>query len=448
MKIIGKTKAHILLALCLCIFLLAIGCASTVYPEEDFVISDNGIPEMYIDLFDNNGRTIPLANVTREEYVDSVITLTNTKEQYKLDSVKAYFKGRGNGSWFNSGDKKGYKIKFDKKQSVFGREKNKHWVILACSNFDDVTMCRNYLAYNMAGAVFNGIEYTTPAYWIDVYVNGEYRGVYLLCEHVRVDNGRVDIECEYGVDDTGYLIEYDAYAGGEVGVDYFRVDGVKYAFTVHSPNPEDGEYETEGGITKERFKQQVAFIKDYVSRVYRAALNGDYSAFAELVDVDSFVDMYLLHELFKNIDTGYSSFYLYKKPHGKLYAGPAWDFDATTTGDDNRGDRTPQGIYVADKVREMSDFTSSELFIALYKTHGFQAVLRSRWKVVSPKIKAFLDRRLNDRVYEAYKQVMGRNFALWKGKSQETAERDWIADVKALKKWLLDRIAWLDIEWA
>ncbi|MCH5158938.1 MAG: CotH kinase family protein [Clostridiales bacterium] len=404
------------------------------------------LPAVVVDLFDQNGNTVPLYSVTRETYVDSVITLANTEDKYVLDSLKSSFKGRGNGSW-NEGDKKGYKIKFDKKQSVFGKEKNKHWVLIACNNFDDVTMARNYLAYNMAGEVFDGIEYTTPAYWVDLTVNGEYRGVYLLCEHVRVDKGRVDIESEYGVDDTGYLIEYDAYAGGEEGVDFFRISGVKYGFTVHSPDPEDGKYETEGGITKERFKQQIAYIKDYVSRVYRAALNNDYATFSSLVDVDSFVDMYILHELFKNVDTGYSSFYLYKKPGGLLYAGPAWDFDATTSGATDRGDRSPQGIYVADTVRQYSDYTASELFISLYKQPGFKNAVVARWKVLSPEIRAFLDRRLNDAVYEENKSAMGKNFAKWKFKSQSTAENDWLNDIKAIKTWLTDRISWLDYTW-
>ncbi|MCH5350868.1 MAG: CotH kinase family protein [Clostridiales bacterium] len=421
-------------------------------PERDITLKATwlavtNLPAVVVDLFDKNGNTVPLGKVTREAYVDSVITLTNTEDKYVLDSLKSSFKGRGNGSW-NEGDKKGYKIKFDKKQSVFGREKNKHWVLIACNNFDDITMSRNYLAYNMAGEVFDGIEYTTPAYWVDLTVNGEYRGVYLLCEHVRVDKGRVDIESEYGVDDTGYLIEYDAYAGGEEGVDFFRISGVKYGFTVHSPDPEDGKYEAEGGITKERFKQQVAYIKNYISRVYSAALSGDYATFSSLVDVDSFVDMYVLHELFKNVDTGYSSFYLYKKPGGLLYAGPAWDFDATTSGATDRGDRSPQGIYVADAVRSGSNYTASELFISLYKTSGFLNAVKARWKVLSPKIRTFLDQRLNDAVYEENKAAMGKNFAKWKYKTQAAAERDWLNDIKALKQWLLDRITWLNSAWA
>lgn len=423
----------------------------SVMPDSDVTLTAEWIeltnlPAMFIDLSDGAGNTVALADVTREAYVTSSISLTNTSAEYELDSVASQFKGRGNGSWTDSGDKKGYKIKFDKKQSLFGRTANKHWVILACSNFNDVTMCRNYLAYNMADELFDDIEYSTNAEWIDVYVNGEYRGVYVLCEHVRVAEGRVDIESEYGVLDTGYLVEYDAYAEGVEGVDYFRLDGLglKYAFTVHSPDPED--YMEEGNISKAAYMRQVAYIKDYVTRVYSAALNGDYNTFSELADVDSFVDMYILSELFKNVDTGYSSFYLYKKPNGKLYAGPPWDFDATTNIGE-RGDRTPTGIYVADSVQWGSSNCASELYISLYQQSGFKNAVKARWKVLSPKISAFIEEKLNVNFYDAYRSAMGKNFAKWAGKSQATAEYDWVNDVKTLKQWLLDRVDWLDSEW-
>ena len=420
-----------------------------VMPAENITLTAEwveltNLPAMFVELSDGNGNVVPLANVTRETYVDSKITITNTDEAFEMTSVTSSFKGRGNGSWTDSGDKKGYKIKFDKKQSLFGREANKHWVVIACANFDDVTMSRNYLAYNMANEVFTNIEYSTQARWLDFYVNGEYRGVYLLCEHVRVGTGRVDIESEYGVQNTGYLVEYDAYYGGTEGVDYFKVPGVKYAFTMHSPDPEDY---AEEGVSKGVYMQQVAYIKDYVTRVYNAALNNDYNTFASLVDVDSFVDMYILHELFKNVDAGYSSFYLYKKPDGKLFAGPPWDFDATANGATDRGDRSPQGIYVADSVQYGSANCASELYIALYQTSGFKNAVKARWKVLSPAIGNFLEERLNNDVYNEYKAAMGKNFALWKGKSQAQAETDWINDTKVLKKWLLDRIAWLDNEW-
>ena len=431
-----------------------------VMPEKDITLTAvweklTNLPAMFIDLKDN----YPLGSVNRRDYVESKVSVTNTDDEYLLHSIAAGFRGRGNGSWTDSGDKKGYKIKFDKKQSLFGRAANKHWVVIACANFDDVTMYRNYLAYNMAGEVFKDIEYSTCAYWLDLYVNGDYRGVYLLCEHVRVGSGRVDIESEYTTEPehNGFLVEYDKYANeenadkGEInlreGINYFKVDGLKYPFTVKSPDPEDY---AEEGISMGDYMKQVAYIKDYVSQVYKAALSKNYNAFKELADANSFVDMYILHELFKNMDTGFSSFYLYKKPDGKLYAGPPWDFDGSTNADDgnNRGDRTYQGLYIAQPdTTNTPDITRSELYISLYQTAGFQSDVKKRWKQLSPKITEFLNKEMNDTVYNANKAAMGKNFAMWKHTSQSTAEATWVSDCKTLKTWFDNRIAWLDNEW-
>lgn len=432
----------------------------TTMPDADITLTAEltkltNLPSMFIDLKDGD-ETVDLHDVDRINYVDSSITLTNTKDEYILNNVAAGFRGRGNGSWNEQwpNGKLGYKIKFDKKQSLFGQAANKHWVILACANFDDVTMSRNYLAFNMGREVFSAIEHTTIAEWVDVYINGNYHGLYLLCEHTRVGDGRVDISSEYTTEPehNGFLVEYDAYGDQpnpdkgeynfENGINYFKISGVKYPFTVHSPDPED--YAEE--ITKAEYQRQVAYIKDYVTQVYNAALNGDFDTFADLVDVNSFVDMYILHELFKNVDCGYSSFYLYKKPNGKLYAGPPWDFDATTNIND-RGDRTPQGLYVAEQVISGSNNCASELYIELYKNNSFKKAVVARWKTLSPKISAFIEERMNDEVYAENKAAMGKNFAKWKNKSQAAAEADWVNDMKTLKKWFTDRIAWLNTTW-
>ncbi len=422
-------------------------------PESDLTLYADwmeltNLPTMFIDLFDESGNTFPLSSVDKDPYVASRISLENTEDDYLLDSVQAEFKGRGNGSWWDIPyDKKGYKIKFDKKQSLFGREANKHWVIIACvsSPYPETTMCRNYLAYNMANDVFDGIEYTTSANWIDVYVNGEYRGVYLLCEHVRVGDGRVDIPSDYltsDYDNTGYLIEYDNYAregGTEEGVDYFTVNGMRFPFTVHSPDPEDV-HDGKATVTKAEYMQQIAWLKGETQKLCNAALASDWTGFCEYADADSFIDMYILHELFKNMDTGYSSFYLYKKPNGKFYAGPAWDFDATCMA----SDASPTGIFVAAEGRAVP---ASEFYVNLYKNAAFKQAVKTRWKEISSSVRTFLDERLNDTVYETYKAAMGKNYAKWLNRTQAEAEEKWVADVKALKTWLVARVNWLDTEW-
>ena len=95
-------------------------------------------------------------------------------------------KGRGNSTWL--ANKKPYKIKLDTKSDLLGMGKNKHWVLL--SNPYDSSLSRNKLIYDLADDM--GIS-SMSSQWVDVVLNGEVVGNFLLCEHVRIGNTRVDI---------------------------------------------------------------------------------------------------------------------------------------------------------------------------------------------------------------------------------------------------------------
>ena len=95
-------------------------------------------------------------------------------------------KGRGNSTWL--ANKKPYKIKLDTKSDLLGMGKNKHWVLL--SNPYDSSLSRNKLIYDLAEDM--GIS-SMSSQWVDVVLNGEVVGNFLLCEHVRIGNTRVDI---------------------------------------------------------------------------------------------------------------------------------------------------------------------------------------------------------------------------------------------------------------
>jgi hypothetical protein len=403
----------------------------------------SALPALLINLEDT-----ALSDVNREDYVDARVTLTNLAEEeedFALDNIKAEFRGRGNSSWWMV-EKKGYRIKFDKKQSLFGLQKSKHYVLYASSR--DKSFSHNDLAFDIADQILDGIEYVSSHHYIDLYVNGTYHGVYEIFEQVRVDDGRVKIDSEYGENDTGYLIELDYYGTGTEGIDYFRVEGMKYPFMIKSPDPE--EY-AENNISEAIYRAQVEFIADYVQRVVTAALAQDWITFNNLADVDSFVDMYILRELYKNTDTGYSSFFLYKKPNGKLYAGPPWDFDIAAA----EYNASPEGIYVgvgggklsyADIPKEPFD---NEIFIGLMQTDDFVNAVKTRWAAIHVDIAKQIVATLSDEVLAANADAIARNNMLWYGYSDvEAAKRRYIDAAVTLRVWMLARTAWLSAEWA
>ena len=274
-------------------------------PTEDTVVvarferADLSMP--VIELYTADGASI----VSREEYLTCTVNVANTEDRFTLTGATAQIRGRGNSSWDNP--KKSYRLKFDKATDLFGFGAARDWTLIA--NYVDLSLMRNYLAYSVA-ARFDTLKATTSTQYVEVYLNGEYIGVYLLCEQIEAKKNRVNIKESTWVD-TGYLIEMDGRGDGTG----FHANFKYYA--IKTPDPELSTF------TKEHTK----FIKEYLENCFDTLDAGDYAAVKELMDVRSFAQAYIVYELFNCVDVGYASFYLHKDQGGPLRCGPVWDFD-------------------------------------------------------------------------------------------------------------------------
>ncbi len=244
-------------------------------------------------------------------------------------------KGRGNATW--GLDKKGYQIKLGKKQSVLEMGKDKTWLLLA--NHGDRSLIRNKLAYDFA--IDMGLEYSVESEFVDVYFNGVYQGNYLLTEKVEVGKQRVniyDLEEPDENPDTdrltgGYLIEYDRLAQSEDT--WFAGKNTGRLISVKSPEK----------ATDEQKKYISTMVNNMEDAIYSAdGKSGEGKHYSEYMDVDSFIKLYWINEIFKNGDFFYGSTFMYKDVGAdeKLYSGPAWDFDITLANAcSNAGAETP-----------------------------------------------------------------------------------------------------------
>ena len=151
------------------------------------------LPVVYVD---TEGQVPVTSN---ESAIDAHIRLQGNTEfnnsQYWYDGATE-IKGRGNSTWSESkdGGKKPYKLKLDKKANLFGigskgKGTNKHWCLLA--NMIDHTNMRNQLVHTFSRNI--GMEYPIDSTGVVLIFNGEYQGLYELCEHVRVGGSRVDV---------------------------------------------------------------------------------------------------------------------------------------------------------------------------------------------------------------------------------------------------------------
>lgn len=224
---------------------------------------------------------------------------------------------RGNNSMTHP--KKPYRIKFDKKQQPLDAPaKAKKWTLI--NNYGDKTLMRNMIAFEVARNV--GMEYVPYSRPVDVILNGEYKGCYQLSDQIEVGEGRVPVTEmeETDIADEaltgGYLIEVDAYASDEIS--WFQSSrGIPV--TIKSPDDDK--------ITPE----QTNYIKSYFNKLENAAYSVRYDSpttgYRTLLDINSFLQHFIVGEVSGNTDT-YWSTYMYKKRNDpKFYVGPVWDFD-------------------------------------------------------------------------------------------------------------------------
>lgn len=175
---------------------------------------------------------------------------------------------------------------------------------------------------NSTWAYFSALEWTPQGRFVDLVYNHEMMGTYYLCEQIKVDKNRVNInELKAGdVDESsvigGYLLEFDEYFD-----EVYKFKTWKLSLPVNLKSPDEDVPDA-----------QFSYIQNYVNNIEkRLASKAPYSEVESLIDIDSYTDWWLAYALIACDEPNHpKSAYMYKKRDGKLYAGPLWDFDLGT----------------------------------------------------------------------------------------------------------------------
>lgn len=281
-------------------------------------ILQSDLPSVCIQLGEN--KTIKDLHASKDEKIgkSTVAIMDPSNEKNDLVANDVEMKGRGNSTWIFY-DKKGYQIKFDKKTDVFGLGKAKKWVLLA--NAADDSMMRSKLVYDMAENM--DMDFVTSFEYVDLWINGEYRGTYLLGEKAEIGSSRLNLK-----KDTGALFEHDeGFYQEEEHWLYSEVLGRH--FTVKEIGEETDE---NYAAAMEDFE---AAVDDLMIYLYSTPSDEvTLEKLSSMIDVDSFAKYYLINEFALNRESFVSSFYWYKDgPDDVLHLGPVWDFD-TCMGND------------------------------------------------------------------------------------------------------------------
>ena len=281
-------------------------------------VMQSDLPSVEIYL---SGTTLEEVHADKDtKHPNNSFILDAPEDDYDLDvrdSVE--FKGRGNSTWALY-DKKGYQIKFKEATSVMGMGAAKKWVLLA--NASDDSMLRNQLVYRMADKM--DMEFVPSFEYVDLWIDGEYLGTYLLGEKVEPGDSRLALTQQ-----DGSLFEHDeSFYNTE---DYWLYsEKLQRHFVLKEIVLEEPDAITK---TMDAFEAAVDELAEYLYTTPSKEVTLE--ALASMIDVDSFAKYYLVNEYALNKESYATSFYWYWDGAGDvLHLGPIWDFD-TCMGNDS-----------------------------------------------------------------------------------------------------------------
>lgn len=220
---------------------------------------------------------------------------------------KADIKGRGSTSWLYH-NKKSYNMFFYEDLGIMGMNKGRKWSLV--SNpvddiFNDDIFMDDNIVYGFARKL--DFDFVPDCRYVNVYINGNYNGLYMITEKIGVEKNRLDLDHK-----NMYLLDTDINLKRDLLDNYFITEGNN---VVEIDYPEV--------ISDSLLKT----ISDDVQKLEDAIIDPESDAWKDMIDIDSWARVYLIDELFENTDGGTSSVYFYRNDQGLYVRGPLWDYD-------------------------------------------------------------------------------------------------------------------------
>jgi hypothetical protein len=412
-----------------------------------------------IIVINTNGQTIPdEPKITADMGIiyNGEGKRNNLTDQFNIYNGKIGIEKRGHSSQMF--DKKQYGIELrnnngnDIKVSILGMPEESDWVLNA--SYIDRSLLRNVLAYKLSNDLG---RYASRTRYCELVLNGEYRGIYIIQEKIKRDKNRVDIKKINKTDNSG-----DALTGGYI-IKIDRVDpGDKYWTSPYpavlgstkSPITYIIEYPKASDITAEQF----IYIQNYVTefeKIMRSAFYRDpFAGYYNYIDIDAFVDYYLINEFSKNTDAYRLSAFMYKNKDsekGKLVMGPAWDFDISFGLADYDDGFSPSGWQALKHYEGLwnAPFWTTNLMI----DPVFKNKLAKRWHELKNNILStsvinnFIDENVSylseaqQRNFTKWNDLFNPLVYTWPNKNKFS---NYLDEINYLKNWISQRSAWLD----
>ena len=415
---------------------------------------DNGLPLIIINVEDNRPVTSKTKYLNAEMQI--IASTINPFDQYAdgLFSGAIEIKGRGNSSFGTP--KKSYNIEITDKYAILDMAASKDWLLIG--NYSDKTLMRNYIAYELYRAM--GAAFSPKLRFADLILNGDYMGTYCFGERIKIDKGRLDlpkIKAEEQIKDknTGtlvtpptsgedlsgsYILEVnsaDKYSKDEIIFETKRINwSVEHFFSIKQPG--------EKNMSPEAYEYISNYVNETEDAMFAENFKDPENGYRKYIDTATFIDWYLVNELFKNIDSGFhTSVYFYKPREGKLCMGPVWDFDIGGGNIDYADADNPKGWHTR----------YSAWFSRLFEDEEFAKEFGERWNYVKRNYLPKMFEQI-DETAALLTKSQAKNFERWPilgsyvwPNAPGFEKRDtYESEIEYLKEWLHARIEWMDGE--
>lgn len=335
----------------------------------------------------------------------------------KLDHLEDYavIKGRGYTSW--AIDKKSYTLSLGKSTGLLNMGRSEKWTLTA--NGYDPTHLRNRTVYSFAEQIAPRSGWVPECTYTELYLNGEYEGLYLLCQKL------------------------------DAGPDHMNLPAEDYYFELSSPGRRDASsvmfyfctYKTADiRYPKDCTQEQFDFLETKVKELHEVLISEEETPWQNYIDLDSWARKYLLEEAFRNIDGGNaSSYFHYDMSEGKFYMGHCWDYDRVLAGLDREEWNIPNSMVAnRDWKKDVSWFS------ALYRKEAFLNAVKELYE---KEYRPLLLEYAQDTISELSQEIRGNiasEYLRWPVLYEEV---EWETEVALLSDFLQKRIDFLDALW-